>query len=62
MSDKNIIRCSGCRKIIGEGVINDGHITIKCKCGVMNTLVASKKQEKFVYNQPYQDRMNLQKK
>ena len=65
-TEKNSIRCSGCKKVIGElDYLNDGKLTIKCKCGVVNTIEATpppKVPEKFVYNTPYQDRLNLVKK
>lgn len=63
---KNQIRCTGCRKMLATGTITDGTISIKCKCGVVNTIsaVPVKKEENknFVYNAPYQNRLNLVKK
>lgn len=61
--EKNIIRCTGCRKVIGEGTLNDGKISIKCKCGVLNTIEATPKpQPKQETTIPFQDRLNLVKK
>lgn len=31
--------------MIGKGILNDGRIEIKCKCGVTNTIEAAPKQE-----------------
>lgn len=58
----DMIRCSNCRKIIGEGTLKDGKISIKCKCGTLNTIEAVPKQQEteqknFVYNTPYQNRI-----
>lgn len=58
---KNAIRCSNCRKLLGEGVLRDGRISIKCKCGMVNTIEVTPEkkptEEKFVYNAPYQNRI-----
>lgn len=53
----NEIRCSNCNKMLGEGSMNDGEISIKCgKCGTLNTIKAQPKQ------QSYQDRLDIKKK
>lgn len=66
-NNPDVIRCYNCRKIIGEGTISDGKISIKCKCGTLNTIEAVPKlkapeQKNFVYNSPYQNRLGLVKK
>jgi phage FluMu protein Com len=52
MSDnsKDIIRCSACKKVLCEGAMHHGSITIKCKCGTFNTIQASQ-------GTSYQDRL-----
>jgi hypothetical protein len=42
--DKNDILCTGCRKKIADGILNDGRISIKCKCGTINTIEATPKE------------------
>lgn len=43
--DKNIIRCTGCKKVLCNlEYLNDGKLEIKCKCGVINTIEALPKQ------------------
>lgn len=32
--------------MIGKGILNDGRIEIKCKCGVTNTIEAAPKETK----------------
>lgn len=66
--EKKTIRCTGCNKVIGElGHLRDGKISIKCKCGTINVIEAIPEEKtpepkNFVYNAPYQNRMNLVKK
>lgn len=36
------IRCVSCNKVLMEGIIIDGIIIKKCKCGVSNTIKAEK--------------------
>lgn len=44
--DKNDIRCTGCRKIIGKlDYLIDGRISIKCKCGTLNIIEAVPKEK-----------------
>ncbi len=45
MDKKDVIRCSNCRKIIGEGGGKDYKIAIKCKCGTLNVLEAIPKEK-----------------
>lgn len=49
------INCSKCGKKIAEGDLTDGIISIKCKCGVINTITAKPKQA-------FQNRLNLEAK
>lgn len=37
----NEIRCCSCGKKLAEGQIKDGHVSIRCKCGVMNNITAT---------------------
>ncbi len=65
--EKDAIRCTSCKKILGKGVINDGKIEIKCKCGTLNTIQAELPKQpaepgNYIHNRPYQDRMDLVKK
>lgn len=44
-TEKNKIHCTGCKKVIGElDYLNDGKFSIKCKCGVINTIEAAPKK------------------
>lgn len=51
------INCSKCGKKLAEGdfEIIEGYISIKCKCGIVNTLSSKPRQ-------PYQERMGLNTK
>lgn len=63
MSDLQDIRCSKCQKLLAEAKIEEGKLAIKCKCGTMNTIEVRQVNNKpFVYNQPYQNRLNLVQK
>lgn len=66
MPENNILKCSACGKKLGEGVINDGKLSLKCKCGTITTIEKSlprqEAEKKYIQNRPYQDRLNLQKK
>lgn len=44
------------------GHMNDGKIIIDCKCGTSNIIEAIPQPKNFVYNAPYQNRLNLEKK
>jgi phage FluMu protein Com len=47
VKDKNEIRCCSCGKKLAEGQIKDGNISIQCKCGVINQVIAKpEKKEK----------------
>lgn len=63
---KDAIRCSNpkCGKVIGSGTVNDGRISIKCKCGTTTTIEAAipKPPGNYVHNRPYQNRMDLEQK
>lgn len=50
MNDKHNkeIRCSNCGKILAEGHICDGKITIDCRCGTENTIEAKQKEVKHI--------------
>lgn len=36
------IRCVSCGKVLMEGVIKDGIVVKKCRCGIINTISAEK--------------------
>ncbi len=38
IKDLTPIKCSRCGKKLGEAKLIDGIISIKCKCGVLNTI------------------------
>jgi phage FluMu protein Com len=47
MKGKNDIRCCSCGKKLAEGQIKDGHVSIQCRCGVLNLVTATpEKKEK----------------
>lgn len=50
-------KCIKCKKKLAEGDIADGKVSIKCKCGTLNTIEVRPK--KYVQNAPYQSRINL---
>lgn len=67
MPEKSVLKCCACGKKIGEGEINDGYVSIKCKCGAITTIQKTmpkppEPEKKFIHNLPYQNRMDLNKK
>jgi phage FluMu protein Com len=45
-------RCTCCNALLFTGMIKDGALSIKCKCGTMNTLIVGK-------DASYQSMLNL---
>jgi phage FluMu protein Com len=42
------IRCCSCGKKLAEGQIQQGSISIQCKCGVINEVTATKEKKEKV--------------
>lgn len=40
------IKCIACNKLIAKGILLEGSISIKCKCGTINTLKKEAKENK----------------
>lgn len=60
---KKEIRCSSCNRLIGKGEINDGAISLKCKCGKENTIIVSSANVvKKIGDVSFQDRIVTNKK
>jgi phage FluMu protein Com len=48
-------RCCNCGSLLAKGQISAGKIAIKCKCGVINTIIAEP-DVGSPKNKPYQER------
>lgn len=46
LGENKVINCISCKKLIAKGTINDGIISIKCKCGTVNTIEKEAKELK----------------
>lgn len=48
MKGNKDIRCCSCGKKLAEGQIQEGNISIQCKCGVVTDIAATKEKKEKV--------------